>query len=264
LQQMIWNLLTNAIKFTPEGGRVEVTTEHVRDRLKISVADTGIGISPEFLPFVFDRFRQQDGTSTRQHEGLGLGLAIVRQLAELHGGDVSAQSDGENKGSTFTISLPIIQTDSTVESPSEVIETNGKPLAVDPLKDVLIHVVDDDVDSCGLLEYAFSLRGAKVRISNSAADAYRKIAEELPDILLADINMPGEDGYSLIRKVRELTAQKGVELPAIALTAMARVEDADRAVAAGFNIHVPKPVEIDELTSTIQHMIQNGKKTAAV
>ena len=264
LQQMIWNLLTNAIKFTPEGGRVEVTTERVRDRLKIVITDSGIGISPEFLPYVFDRFRQQDGTSTRQHEGLGLGLAIVRQLAELHGGAVSAQSDGENKGSTFVISLPIIQSDAAVESPDDVIETNGKPLSVDPLKGVLIHVVDDDVDSCGLLEYAFALRGAKVRISHSAAEAYREIAEELPDILLADINMPGEDGYSLIRRVRELTAQKGVDLPSIALTAMARVEDADRAVAAGFNIHVAKPVEIDELTLTIQHMIQNGKKTASV
>lgn len=261
LQQMVWNLLTNAVKFTPEGGSVEIKTGRDGDRLQIIVEDTGVGISPEFLPFVFDRFRQQDSTSTRRHDGLGLGLAIVRQLAELHGGYVSAHSQGRDKGSTFIISLPTVKTDAVVEAYSSTAETNGKSFGIDPLKGVLIHVVDDDVDSCGLLEYAFGLRGARVRTSNSAADAYQLIAEEPPDILLADINMPGEDGYSLIRKVHELMATSGIDFPSVALTAMARAEDSDRAIAAGFDLHVPKPVEIDELTVMIQQLLQNGKKT---
>ena len=262
LQQMVWNLLTNAIKFTPDGGRIDIKTTRANDRLRISVSDTGRGISPDFLPFVFDRFRQEDSTSTRRHDGLGLGLAIVRQLAELHGGEVSAESEGEDKGSTFIISLPIIQTDAVVEKPETPAEsTNGKPAGTDALKGILIHVVDDDADSCGLLEYAFSIRGARVCTSNSAAEAFQRITEEAPDVLLADINMPGEDGYSLIRRVRELAAEKGIDLPAVALTAMARAEDADRAVSAGFDLHVPKPVEIDDLTATIQRLVQNGKRT---
>lgn len=262
LQQMVWNLLTNAIKFTPDGGRIEIKTMRAKDRMRISVSDTGMGISPDFLPFVFDRFRQQDSTSTRRHDGLGLGLAIVRQLAELHGGEVSAESGGENKGSTFIISLPIIQTDVVVEKPDKPAESfNGKPAGSESLRDILIHVVDDDVDSCGLLEYAFSIRGARVRTSNSAADAFQRIIEEPPDVLLADINMPGEDGYSLIRRVRELAAAKGIDLPAVALTAMARAEDADRAISAGFNLHVAKPIEIDDLTATIRQLLPNGKRS---
>jgi signal transduction histidine kinase len=261
LQQMVWNLLTNAIKFTPDGGRIEIRAERAKDRMRISISDTGMGISPDFLPFVFDRFRQEDSTSTRRHDGLGLGLAIVRQLAELHGGEVSAESAGENKGSTFIIALPIIQTDAAIERADTVDgPANGKSVSSEPLKDILIHVVDDDVDSCGLLEYAFRIRGARVRTSNSAADAFRRISEEPPDILLADINMPGEDGYSLIRRIRELSCDNDQQMPAIALTAMARAEDADRAVTAGFNVHVPKPVEIEELTATIQQLLQNGKR----
>jgi signal transduction histidine kinase len=262
LQQMVWNLLTNAIKFTPEGGRIEIKTVRVKDRMQISVSDTGMGISSEFLPYVFDRFRQEDSTSTRRHDGLGLGLAIVRQLAELHGGEVSAESKGENQGSTFIISLPIVQTDITIERAGLGAESqNGKTVGGEWLKDILIHVVDDDADSCGLLEYAFSIRGARVQTSNSAVDAFERISRDMPDILLADINMPGEDGYSLIRRVRELTSIREIDLPAIALTAMARAEDADRAISAGFNIHVPKPIEIDELTKTIQQLVQNGKRS---
>ncbi len=263
LQQMVWNLLTNAIKFTPDRGRIEIKATRSKDRLRVSVSDTGMGISSDFLPYVFDRFRQQDSTSTRRHDGLGLGLAIVRQLAELHGGEVSAESDGENKGSTFIISLPIIQTDEVAENtePMATVPVNGKNVLGEALKDIFIHVVDDDADSCGLLEYAFTIRGARVHTSNSAADAFRRISQEPPDILLADINMPGEDGYSLIRRVREFAAAEGIELPAIALTAMARAEDSDRAVNAGFNMHVPKPVEIDELTNTIQQLLQSGQRT---
>lgn len=270
LQQMVWNLLTNAIKFTPNSGHIDVRTDILGDNVKIIVSDSGIGISPEFLPFVFDRFRQQDSTSTRRHDGLGLGLAIVRHLAELHGGQVAAESEGSEKGSTFIISLPISQSERSIESvrqhDTELTPPNGKRQVSDSLKDVLIHVVDDDVDSCNLLKFAFRLRGARVNTSNSAADAFRTISEEPPDILLADINMPDEDGYSLLKRVLELNAAKGIDFPAIALTALARAEDSDRAIAAGFRMHIPKPVEIDELTATIVELLnnRNGSSNSSV
>ena len=271
LQQMVWNLLTNAIKFTPNGGHVEVGTDLLGDNVRIMVTDSGMGIAPDFLPFVFDRFRQQDSTSTRRHDGLGLGLAIVRHLAELHGGRVAAESGGPETGSTFIISLPILQSERSIEpihsAKAEKPDGNGKRLLSESLKDILIHVVDDDVDSCNLLKFAFGLRGARVNTSSSAADAFRAISEEPPDILLADINMPDEDGYSLIRRIHELNSTNGHDFPAIALTAMARAEDSDRAIAAGFRMHVPKPVEIDELTATIVELLKNknnSNKKAAV
>jgi signal transduction histidine kinase/DNA-binding response OmpR family regulator len=271
LQQMVWNLLTNAIKFTPNGGRVEVGTDLLGDNIRIMVTDSGMGIAPDFLPFVFDRFRQQDSTSTRRHDGLGLGLAIVRHLAELHGGQVAAESGGLETGSTFIISLPILQSERSIEAaPADETDRsdgNGKLPVEESLKDILIHVVDDDVDSCNLLTFAFGLRGARVNTSNSAADAFRAISEEPPDILLADINMPDEDGYSLIRRIRELNSTNGNDFPSIALTAMARAEDSDRALSAGFRMHVPKPIEIDELTITIQELLKNknnSNKKAAV
>ena len=271
LQQMVWNLLTNAIKFTPNGGHIDVRTDVVGGNVRIIVNDSGMGISPEFLPFVFDRFRQQDSTSTRRHDGLGLGLAIVRHLTELHGGQVAAESEGMEKGSTFIISLPLAQSEQDLESPqaqdTDATADFDKQPVGEALKDVLIHVVDDDIDSCNLLKFAFGLRGARVNTSNSAADAFRTISEEAPDILLADINMPDEDGYSLIKRIRERNLENGIDFPAIALTAMARAEDSDRAVAAGFRMHVPKPVEIDELTCTIVELLRNGNgsnKRAAV
>jgi signal transduction histidine kinase/DNA-binding response OmpR family regulator len=270
LQQMVWNLLTNAIKFTPNGGRVEVGTDLLGDNVRVMVIDSGMGIAHDFLPYVFDRFRQQDSTSTRRHDGLGLGLAIVRHLAELHGGQVAAESGGPGTGSTFIISLPILQSERSIE-PVHSAETekpgNGKRPVSESLKDILIHVVDDDVDSCNLLKFAFGLRGARVNTSSSAADAFRTISEEPPDILLADINMPDEDGYSLIRRIHELNSSNGNDFPTIALTAMARAEDSDRAIAAGFRMHVPKPVEIDELAATIVELLRNGnhsKKGAVI
>jgi hypothetical protein len=179
----------------------------------------------------------------------------------MHGGEASAFSEGQDKGATFTITLPVIQTGLESESQAvEVIEDLPPlPSTAEFLKDVFIHVVDDDVDSCGLLEFAFKMRGARVRTSNSAADAFREISSEAPDILLADINMPDEDGYSLIRRVREIASGSGVKLPAIALTAMARSEDSDQAISAGFDLHVPKPIEIEELTSAIRELLQNAK-----
>jgi signal transduction histidine kinase/DNA-binding response OmpR family regulator len=263
LQQMVWNLLSNSVKFTPDGGRIEVRTDHVGDKIEISVSDTGAGISPDFLPYVFDRFRQEDSTSTRKHDGLGLGLAIVRHLAELHGGKVSAHSEGLERGSTFTIILPLSQTESIVreeEKEAEVrpyIDSSFDRL----LEGVRIHVVDDDEDSCNLLKFAFGLRGAEVRTSSTAAEAYKSIEKDPPDILLADINMPDEDGYSLIRKVRDINSQNGIQFPAIALTAMARAEDSEKALAAGFHMHIPKPVEIDELVATIADLLRHDRSS---
>ena len=261
LQQMVLNLLTNAVKFTPAGGRIELRTECAGDKLRIIVSDSGVGIAPEFLPFVFDRFRQQDSTSTRRHDGLGLGLAIVRQLAELHGGNVTAMSEGPDNGSAFIVSLPVGKTEE-VGAPFEIseVEAYSSESATDqPLSGVRIHVVDDDADSCNLLKFAFGLRGAVVKTSSSASEAFESIVQDPPDILLADINMPDEDGYSLIRRIHDALSHNGSSLPAIALTAMARAEDSERALAAGFHLHVPKPVEIDELATAIADLLNRDQ-----
>jgi signal transduction histidine kinase/DNA-binding response OmpR family regulator len=254
LQQMVWNLLTNAVKFTPDDGRIEVSYERIENSVRIVVADSGHGISQEFLPVVFDRFRQADSSSTREHHGLGLGLAIVRHLAELHGGEVSVESDGPGKGATFSIILPItlaVVTDGKAVSRS----TNGhyRPPAFSPprLNGLRISIVDDDDDACNLLRFSLESSGAEVKTSSNVADALQTLTEWLPDVLLTDINMPGEDGYSLIKKLRALGSDHGSEIPAIALTAMARPEDSETALSAGFQIHLSKPVDIDELTEAI-------------
>jgi signal transduction histidine kinase/ActR/RegA family two-component response regulator len=269
LQQMVWNLLTNAIKFTSSGGEIRVETKLRDDTLDIIVRDTGMGISPEFLPFVFDRFRQQDSTSTRKHDGLGLGLAIVRHLAELHGGVVDAMSKGEGKGAEFTVSLPVVQGEGVATKTTETLDpSNGDHSQDNALEGVKIHVVDDDEDSCNLLKYAFGLKGATVETSNCATDAFERIVQQPPDVLLADINMPDEDGYSLIKKIRQnFEGDICGRFPAIALTAMAREEDSERALSAGFQLHVPKPVEIDELIESIRDLLSQAEAkngTAAV
>ena len=258
LQQMVSNLLTNAIKFTPSGGHIQVRTEQARERLKIIISDTGVGISTEFLPYVFDRFRQEDSTSTRKHDGLGLGLAIVKHLAELHGGSVTAASEGIDRGSTFTILLPLAQAEKGAEiEPAH--EAEVRPYIDSSLERSLeglrIHVVDDDADSCNLLKFAFGLRGADVVTSTTAAEAYRSIEQSPPDILLADINMPDEDGYSLVRRIRGNSDENGSRFPAIALTAMAHSEDSERALAAGFQMHIAKPVDVDDLVGTIVDLL---------
>ena len=263
LQQMVWNLLTNSLKFTPSGGRIEVRTERVGGSLQIIVSDTGVGISPDFLPFVFDRFRQEDSTSTRKHDGLGLGLAIVRHLAELHGGRVSAHSDGLDRGATFTITLPLAHAEKAVQKDTKEAEVRSysDPSFDRSLEGLRIHVVDDDIDSCNLLKFAFGLRGAEVITSSTAGEAYNAIEQEPPDVLLADINMPDEDGYSLVRKIRANSGDSGSRFPAIALTAMARAEDSESALAAGFQMHIAKPVEIDELASAILELVRPAKSS---
>ena len=254
LQQMVWNLLTNAVKFTPDGGRIKIIYECVENSVRISVVDTGLGIASDFLPLVFDRFRQADSSSTRTHHGLGLGLAIVRHLAELHGGQVSVTSDGPGKGSTFSITLPITL---AVVSEGKAVPanvTNGhrhsKPIER-KLDGLRVSIVDDDNDACAMLQFSLEMSGAEVKTSSSVAEALTSLREWKPDILLTDINMPGEDGYSLIRKLRAMKPEQGSNIPAIALTAMARPEDMETALSAGFQLHLPKPVDIDELAEAI-------------
>jgi PAS domain S-box-containing protein len=256
LQQIIWNLMSNAIKFTPQGGEVVIKLRREDEHLAISVSDTGQGIKPEFLPFVFDRFLQADGTTTRSYGGLGLGLAIVRHLVELHGGTVQAESEGEGKGATFTVRFPLTR----LFQP----KTNGRSL---PLKEhhsanesqsklngLKILVVDDEVDSLEMVKTFLESRGANVITAESAFEALDCLKKTIPDVLVSDIGMPETDGFQLIQTVRLLPPERGGNVPAIALTAYARAEDKMRALRSGFQTHVSKPVEIDELLITIANL----------
>jgi signal transduction histidine kinase/DNA-binding response OmpR family regulator len=262
LQQIVWNLLTNAIKFTPNDGQVSITLDRQDSLIRLVVTDTGTGIAPEFLPFVFDRFRQEDSSSTRMHDGLGLGLAIVRNLTELHGGSVSVESGGPAKGSAFTVILPAALISGV---PAEIPDasTNGhNDIALGPdLHGVRVLVVDDDADTCEMLTFALGLLGAETHCSNSVSDAFIALAEHAPDILLTDINMPDEDGYSFIGKLRSLPPENGSNIPVIAITAMARPEDSERVLSAGFQVHLPKPVDIEELSATILNLLKKAKRS---
>jgi signal transduction histidine kinase/DNA-binding response OmpR family regulator len=260
LQQMVWNLLTNAVKFTPHNGKVDINIELSKEVINITVSDTGQGIPPEFLPFVFERFRQEDSSSTRMHNGLGLGLAIVRHLAELHGGSVRAESDGIGKGAIFQISLPCSQT-ILPHAQNSAEESNGaKPVKEfnEELSGVRVLIVDDDADTCEMLTYALSQWGAEAQTSQSVSDAFQSLSEWMPDVLLTDINMPGEDGYTLIKKLRSMPAGKGADIPVIALTAMARPEDTEQALSAGFQLHLAKPVDIEELGMALLNLTKNS------
>jgi len=253
LQQVVWNLLSNAIKFTPRGGRVQIRSERVNSHLEIVVSDTGQGIAADFLPHVFDRFRQADQKTSRQHGGMGLGLAIVRHLVELHGGTVSAMSDGEGQGATFTVTLPITavyQLDSAGgrvhPAARDLLPAND---CTDRLDGLMILVVDDEPDTRDLLKQGLEYCGATVRVAGSAAEAVDALAASVPDILISDIGMPGVDGYDLIRQIRGLAADRGGKVAAVALTAYTRTEDRLLALRAGYDMHVPKPVELAELVA---------------
>ena len=235
LQQVVWNLLSNAIKFTPRGGRVQIRSERVNSHLEIVVSDTGQGISPDFLPHVFDRFRQADQKTSRQHGGMGLGLAIVRHLVELHGGTVQAESAGPGQGATFTVQLPIspiYQVDDTAgrvhPGARDLLPANE---STDRLDGLIILIVDDEPDTRELLRQGLEYCGATVRVAGSAAEALKALADEVPDILISDIGMPNVDGYELIRQVRTLQTEEGRRVAAIALTAYTRVETAFRPCA---------------------------------
>lgn len=256
LHQVLGNLITNAIKFTPSGGTVAVRLEVARGRALISVRDSGIGLDPAFLPHAFERFRQADTGSARQHGGLGLGLAIVQHLSRLHGGDVVAESEGLNRGATFTVSLPLLPVNTSAPSASDNLDTQMPSLAG-------IHVlaVDDDPEATGLIETVLQGQGARVTVARSVGDALRAIEAEVPHVLITDIAMPEEDGYSLIRAVRSSPAQAIRELPAAAITAYATANDRARAMISGFQSHLPKPVEPNELTALIATLA--GRRTAA-
>ena len=253
LQQVLWNLLSNAIKFTPKDGKVTVSISRPNGYIEISVKDTGVGIKEDFLPHVFDRFRQADASSIRKYGGLGLGLAIVRHITEMHGGTVRVESAGENQGSTFTISLPVISSNAH----EDLIEINTQGSLYDEndpklnLNGLLILVVDDEPDSCQLLVQSLTPHGATVITASSAAEGLRELLDKNPDVLVSDIGMPDEDGYSLIKKVRSLEDESLRNITAVALTAFTRAQDRMRALSAGFNNHVGKPVEPDELATVI-------------
>jgi signal transduction histidine kinase len=256
LQQVFWNLLSNAVKFTPRDGRVAVRLRREGGDAVMSVEDTGIGISAEFLPYVFDRFSQADGSATRRHGGLGLGMAIVRHLVELHGGTVRASSDGENKGSTFTAVLPIHAHEAPpAPDPFQPeLYNDSVPTHLAYLGGVRILVVDDDRDSRTFLGMLLQNQGAIVRTAGSSAEAIDAVRKDPPDVLVSDIAMPGQDGYDLIRCVRQLSVADGGAVPAVALTAYVRAEDHDAALAAGYQRHIRKPVVISELVGAVAEL----------
>ncbi|WDT81601.1 MAG: PAS domain S-box protein [Candidatus Manganitrophus sp.] len=258
LQQVVWNLLSNAIKFTSTGGRVEVRINRIDSAVQIQVQDTGIGIHPEFIPFVFDRFRQAEGASTRFYGGLGLGLAIVRHLVELHGGTVSAHSPGEGKGANFTVTLPVkVPSTGSLDPEIKRPEEGMLPLTSTRLLDgVEILLVDDEADARELLTLILQRSGARVITVSSAREAIDRLKRKKPDLLVSDIEMPGEDGYSLIRRVRAREAERGEgSVPAVALTAYAGRADRRRALMAGFQKHVPKPVDPAGLVAVVAGLI---------
>ncbi len=254
LQQVVWNLLSNAIKFTPRGGKVQVVLERINSHLELSVSDTGVGISAEFLPHVFDRFRQADSASNRRHGGLGLGLAIVQQLVELHGGTVAVESLGLDLGASFIVSLPLKAASqrSNDDRPHPAVpETRGFDLPHAALAGLRLVIVDDERDARELLRRLLEERGCTVYLASTAGEAIALIRSVRPDVLISDIGMADVDGYELIRRVRSLPSEDGGLTPAVALTAFARSEDRTRALLAGFQAHIAKPVEPTELLAMI-------------
>ncbi|MBD2337016.1 response regulator [Calothrix sp. FACHB-156] len=258
LQQVVWNLLSNAIKFTPSGGEIEVKLQQIDSQVEIQVSDTGKGISPDFLPHVFEYFRQADSTITRRSGGLGLGLAIVRQLVELHGGRVWAESLGEDKGATFTVSLPALQKTLRLSARDSDLSQDSYSLSVPyaPLEGIRVLVVDDDVDTREFLAFLLEQHGAIVTSAASANEALIAIAQSKPDLLLSDLGMPEVDGYALIRKIRSMSAQQGKEIPAIALTAYAAETTQQQVFAAGFQLHIAKPADPSKLIAAIAALVK--------
>jgi PAS domain S-box-containing protein len=261
LQQVFWNLLNNAIKFTPKGGKVEVLLKHASTEVQVSVIDTGEGIAPEFLPYIFDRFQQGDASTTRRHGGLGLGLAIVKQLVELHGGSVRVQSDGLGKGATFNVRLPLtaVYSEPEIEGhlPKATLRENP-PMPEVSLADIEVLVVDDEIDARDLVKKLLEMAGATVSTAGSASEAIEHILAGRPDVLVCDIGMQEEDGYSLIRRLRATEKKEEGVLPAVALSAYARSEDRTKAIRSGFQIHLAKPVEPAELLAVISSLARRA------
>ncbi|HEV7784272.1 MAG TPA: ATP-binding protein, partial [Thermoanaerobaculia bacterium] len=262
LQQVVWNLVANAVKFTPKEGKVGVRLHRTGSQVEIVVSDNGPGIPGELLSHVFDRFRQADSSSTRRHGGLGLGLAIVRHLVELHGGTVAVASEGTDLGTTFTVSLPV-RTLGTVPGAGLASEESPEaPLALaaeTPLRGMRTLVVEDDPDSLEMVCTLLTQRGADVRPASSTAEALAILERWRPDLLISDLGMPEEDGYTLIRRVRALPAERGGQVPAVALSARTRPEDRIEALAAGFQMHVAKPVAPAELLAVAVTLAGPGR-----
>jgi signal transduction histidine kinase/CheY-like chemotaxis protein len=255
MQQVMWNLLSNAVKFTPRGGKIHVVLARVSSHVEITVSDTGVGIAPEFLPHAFDRFRQADGTSTRAHGGLGIGLAIVKNLIELHGGTVHATSAGPGHGATFAVHLPVAAVHPVGRGVDRAHPATGttSPGEIDAteLEGLKVLALDDDEDARELVHRVLASSGATVLTAADAAEALSLLERERPDVLVTDIGMPGVDGYELIRQVRARPRERGGHTPAIALTAFARPEDRTRVLRAGYAVHVAKPVDAAELVATV-------------
>jgi PAS domain S-box-containing protein len=266
LQQVVWNLLANAVKFTPGSGQVKVSLERVDAHVEVIVSDTGQGIKPDFLPYVFDRFRQADGSSTRLHGGLGLGLAIVRHLIELHGGTVRAESSGEGQGATFHLQLPLmpvrnadfgLQNENQVSAPLQSPIRNPHSAT---LRGLRVLVVDDEQDARHLIATVLEKQGAEVFAAGSAREALGTLEREMPDVLISDLGMPDEDGLALIRQVRERGRESGGEIPAAAVSAYAGEDNRQQALAAGFQLHVAKPVDPQELIEVVRSLAEEVKK----
>jgi PAS domain S-box-containing protein len=258
LQQVAWNLLSNAIKFTPAGGRVEVRLEQLDDQVRVQVSDTGAGIDPQFLPHVFERFRQADSSSTRAHGGLGLGLAIARHLVEAHGGTVAAESQGRGRGATFTVSLPIaaqharaMPAEASRQPPPAPEARRRRAPSLDALR---VLIVDDDADTLEVVRELLEQAGARVTAASSVTEALTCLQDSPPDVLVSDIGMPGEDGFSLIKKVRGLAPERGGRVPAAALTAYTQSEDRRQALQAGYQAYLSKPIDPSELTAAVARL----------
>jgi signal transduction histidine kinase/ActR/RegA family two-component response regulator len=263
LQQIVWNLVSNAVAFTPDHGRVSVRVERSATDACVQVADTGQGIPAHFLPHIFERFRQADSTSTRRHGGLGLGLAIVRHLVELHGGTVRADSPGEGLGATFTVTLPLVSQPGELGTGGPAGTTSSaRATGALSLAGLSILVVDDDPDTCDLLCTVLGYYGAEVRSARSAAEAMRLVEERPPSVLVSDIAMPGIDGYELVRRVRAMEKAHGWRIAALALTAHARASDTEQAFIAGFEAYIAKPVEPAELAQAIVKLVP-GREPAS-
>ena len=258
LQQIVWNLLSNAVKFTPKSGRVEVHAYREGSEVCIEVSDTGEGIRRESLPIVFAPFQQADSSTTRRHGGLGLGLAIVTQLVAAHGGTIRAESEGEGQGATFTIRLPARSALPAIRrAPSATFGPDRGTCAIDQvprLDGLRLLAVDDEEDSLDLVRTVLVAQGAEVHVATSAREALEKFACVRPDVIVSDIGMPETDGLSLITKIRTLTPEQGGRTPAVALTAYARREDAQRAFAAGYQMHLAKPAEPAQLAAVVANL----------
>lgn len=261
LQQVLWNLLTNAMKFTPRGGRVQVVLRRVNSHVEITVADSGQGIPASFLPHLFTRFSQAETSEARRHGGLGLGLALVKSLVELHGGSVHAASPGENQGATFTVSLPLTVLDPAPSDPP----LTPAPSSVGSIPCPELHgfhvlVVDDELDARLMIKHILTKCDAIVTLAASSEEGIEAVREHRPDMILSDVGMPGEDGYEFLRRLRQLPDSQGGDTPAVALTAFARSEDRRRAVMAGFQMHLPKPIEPVELLAVVASLHASSRR----